>query len=99
MDLRSLLQQIDAETARAFIGAARHVLDALLLETARAAEESTPAERDYESAALPRGTPPGGWLSHAELRRTTRAIAEAVAAEKWVEGMACTIQLLSRFAG
>jgi hypothetical protein len=99
MDLRRLLQQIDAETARAFVGAARHVLDALLLEAARAEEMQTPGPRDYENAELSRATPAGGWLSHAELRKTTQEMTEAIAAEKWVDGVAFAIQLLSRFAG
>lgn len=99
MDLRTLLQQIDAETARAFISAARHMLDALLLEAARAEDVCAPAAQDYENESLSRATPPGGWLSHEELRKTTQEIVEAVAAEKWADGVACTIQLLSRFVG
>ena len=99
MDLRKLLEQIDAETARAFVGAARRVLDALLLEAARAEETVTPTARDYECAALSREAPAGGWLSHEELRETTRELAEAMAAEKWADGVACAIRLLTRFAG
>lgn len=99
MDLRKLLQQIDAETALAFVGAARHVLDALMLEMARIEEAQTPEPRDYEQAELSRATPAGGWLSHAELRKTTQELTEAIAAEKWADGVVCAIQLLSRFAG
>ena len=99
MDLRKLLQNVDAETARAFVTAARRVIDALLLEAARAKETRTPEVRDYEDATLPRTAPAGGWLSHEELRQTTQKMAEAVAAEKWADGVAFAIQLLTRFAG
>ena len=99
MDLRKLLQNIDAETARAFVSAASHVIDALLFETARAGEALTPTARDYENAALPRTTPVGGWVSHEELRQTTQKMAEAIAAEKWADGVVLAIQVLTRCAG
>ena len=98
MDLRKLLRHIDADTARAFVSATGHVLDALLLEAARAEQTQTPPPRDYESATPSRATPPGGWLSHEELRHTTQKMAEALAAEKWADGVAFAIQLLTRFA-
>jgi hypothetical protein len=98
MDLQKLLQNIDADTARAFVSAASHVIDALLFETARVGETFTPATRDYENATLPRTTPAGGWISHEELRQTTQRIAEAIAAEKWADGVALAIQVLTRCA-
>ncbi|MBU0616350.1 MAG: hypothetical protein KKI02_01395 [Planctomycetes bacterium] len=97
MDLRTLLRNIDAETARAFVSAAGHVIDALLLETARVGETITPTTRDYDSAALPRSAPVAGWLSHEELRQTTQKMSEAVAAEKWADGVMLAIGLLTRF--
>lgn len=96
MDLRTLLRNIDAETARAFVSAAGHVIDALLLETARVEEALTPPPRDYDSATLPRSAPPAGWLSHEELRRTTQKMSEAIAAEKWADGVTLAIGLLTR---
>ncbi|MFQ5805330.1 MAG: hypothetical protein ACE5I3_02640 [Phycisphaerae bacterium] len=99
MDLRKLLRNIDAETARAFVSATRHVMDALLFEVARVGETRTPGTRDYENATLPRATPAGGWLSHEELRRTTQKMAEAMAAEKWADGVVFAIRLLTRIAG
>ena len=96
MDLAKLVKSIDTETARAFVTAARSVIDALLIEGERIEQTHTPETRDYESATLSRETPPDGWLSHAELRETARRMAEAVAAEKWTEGVVCTIQLLTR---
>ena len=91
--------RIDGETARAFVTAARHVIDALLFEAARVEETRTPEVRDYENVGLSRATPAGGWLSHEELRQTTQKMAEAVAAEKWADGVAFAIQLLARLAG
>ena len=99
MDLRKLLQNIDAETARAFVSAAGHVIDAMLFESARIGETVTPAERDYENATLPRATPAGGWISHEELRLTTQKMAEALAAEKWADGVVLAIQVLTRCTG
>lgn len=99
MNLQTLLRNVDAETARAFISATRHVIDALLFEMARVGETRTPGTKDYENAELSRTTPAGGWLSHEELRQTTQKMAEAVAAEKWADGVAFAIQLLTRFAG
>jgi hypothetical protein len=99
MDLRMLLRSIDAETARAFVSATSHVIDALLFEAARVGEAKSPGTRDYENAGLSRATPAGGWLSHEELRHTTQKMAEALAAEKWADGVAFAIGLLTRFAG
>jgi hypothetical protein len=99
MDLRKLLQNVDGETARAFVSAASHVIDALLFEAARVQELETPGARDYESATLSRAAPAGGWLSHEELRQTTQKMSEAIAAEKWADGVAFAIGLLTRFAG
>lgn len=99
LDLQSLLKNVDAETARAFVGAAGHVIDALLLELARVEQTVTPETRDYDGAALPRSTPATGWLSHEELRQTAQRMSEAIAAEKWVDGVTLAISLLARLAG
>jgi hypothetical protein len=99
VNLKSLLEHIDAETARAFVSATRHVIDALLLEAARVEETRTPGTRDYDSASLSRTAPAGGWLSHAELRKTTQAMSEAIAAEKWADGVTFAIQLLAQLVG
>ena len=98
MDLRGLLENINAETARAFVSAAGHVIDALLLEQARVDETVTPPMRDYDSATLSRSAPPAGWLSHEELRQTTQKMTEAIAAEKWEDGVTLAIGLLTRLA-
>jgi len=98
MELQTLLRGIDADTARAFVDAAREVLDAVLLEMARIEQTRTPAARDYRCAELGRAAPAGGWIGHEELRETTRKMAEALAAEKWADGVAFAIQLLTRVA-
>jgi hypothetical protein len=98
MDLQTLARNIDAETARAFVSAVGHVIDALLLEAARAGETVTPEKRDYDSATLSRATPPTGWLSHEELRQTTQEMSEAIAAEKWADGVRLAIGMLTRLA-
>lgn len=99
MDLMSLVQRIDARTARAFVVAARHVIDALLIEAEQSERSNTPTATDYEHAELPRSAPAGGWLSPGELRRTTQELAEAVAAERWVDGVLTTVRVLRMLGG
>ena len=99
MDLRSLARNIDANTARAFVTAARHVIDALLIEAERVRKTQTPRRRNYNRAGLPRDTAPGGWLSHEELRETARRLSEAVAAEKWTDGLVFALKTLSVVGG
>jgi len=93
------VESIDAETARAFVAAARHVIDAMLVEGERLREMQTPAACDYERAGLRRDTPAGGWVSHDELRETARRLGEAVAAEKWTEGLVEAVRMLSAVGG
>lgn len=99
MDLQTFAKNIDADTARAFVTAARHVIDALLIEAARVRATQTPAVRDYDQAALSREAPPGGWLSHDELRETAQRLSEAIAAEKWTDGFVCALKTLSALGG
>jgi hypothetical protein len=99
MDWQTLLKSIDLETARAFVTAARRVIDALLIEGERLREAQSPAARDYNAAELSRAGPPGGWLSHEELRESVRQMAEAIAAEKWVDGVVTTVKVLTLLGG
>ena len=95
MQLETLISRIDAETARAFVTAARHIIDALLIEAQRIRKTQTPAVRDYSSAELSREAPAGGWLSHDELRGSAQQMAEAIAAEKWLDGALFAIRALA----
>lgn len=95
MDLRQALQQVDASTAQAFVSAARHVIDALLIEARRVQAQQPPAARDYRGAALPRESPAGGWLAHEELALTAQRMAEAIAAERWVDGALFAVRMLA----
>lgn len=99
MDLQRLARSIDAGTARAFVTAARHVIDALLIEGRRVQQTQTPGPRDYEAAELSRAAPPGGWLTQAELGDTARRLAEAIAAEKWTDGVIFAVRLLGLIGG
>lgn len=99
MDLRTLLTRIDAETARAFVTATRHVIDAMLIEGERVQQAQTPGARDYNTADLLRTTPAGGWLTHSALRDAARQLAEAVAAEKWADGVLFALQALRAVGG
>jgi predicted phage gp36 major capsid-like protein len=95
VDLKRIAEQLDLTTVRAFVGAARHVIDALLIEGERVRQAQAPAARDYASAELDRGAPGGGWISHEELRATAQRMSEAIAAERWVEGFVAAVRLLS----
>jgi hypothetical protein len=99
MNLLTLAQSIDAPTAQAFVTAARNVIDALLIEAERVRHTQTPLPRDYNAAELPRTTPPGGWIEHVELRETARRLAEAMAAEKWTDGLVCALQTVFVLGG
>lgn len=95
MDLNQIAQQITPQAARAFVSAARNVIDAMLIEAERVREVSTSDRIDYETAALPRGTPAGGWLSMEELRTSAQRLAEAIAAEKWTDGFLVAVRLIA----
>lgn len=99
MSIEEIVKKIDVDAARAFVHAARNVIDALLLETEEVRSVQTPAARDYNQAQLPRDTAPGGWLSHEEICNTAQRLAEAVAAEKWCDGVLFTLQLLQTLGG
>lgn len=99
MSIEEIVKKIDVNAARAFVHAARNVIDALLLETEAVRSVQTPAARDYSQAQLPRDAAPGGWLSHEEIRNTAQRLAEAVAAEKWCDGVLFTLQLLAMLGG
>jgi len=93
-ELRRVAQALDAGTAQSFVRAARHVLDALAVEGARARDVQTPAPRDYRSAGISRAAPAGGWIGNEELRDAARRIGEAIAAEKWVDGVVFALRAL-----
>lgn len=99
MDWSSVINRVDVENARAFVHAARVVIDAMLLEAESVRAAQTPAQRDYNAAELPRTTPAGGWLSHDELRQTAQQIGEAIAAERWLDGMLFTLRLFGKLGG
>jgi hypothetical protein len=99
MDLRTIAGQLDVATVRSFVNAARHVIDAMLIESQRVQSAQTPGAKDYNAAGLSREAPPGGWISHDELRRTSQQMSEAIAAEKWSEGFLFAVQILAAAGG
>ncbi len=99
MDLATLAKMIDVNTAQAFVSAARRVIDALLIEAERVRQTRTPAARDYSQAAPSREAAPAGWLSHEELRDTAQRLSEAVAAEKWTDGLVFALKALVAVGG
>lgn len=99
MSLQQLFEQINPQTARAFVGAARNLIDALLIEAERIRAAQPPGVIDYDTAVIDRTTPPGGWLAPDELRRATQRLTEALAAEKWLDGMLVALRALRALGG
>lgn len=99
MNFRTLVEHMDAETARSFVRAARHVIDAMLIEGERIEQTRSPQPRDYNTAEIERDAPAGGWLSDAEIHRAAQRMAEAIAAEKWTDGLVFAVQFFARVGG
>jgi len=94
MDINTLLAGIDENAARALAEALGRVFDALVIESERIQQTQTPPQRDYNTAALSREAPGGGWISDSELRRASQDISEAIAQEKWTEGLMTAVRWL-----
>lgn len=99
MNLKTVLENIDPQTARAFIRATRHVIDAMLIEGARVEQAQTPTPRDYREQGMPRDAPPGGWISSSELRDTAQRLSQALSGEKWLDGFVAALRIVSRLGG
>jgi hypothetical protein len=95
VDLNMVLQSIDVSTAKAFVTAARNVVDAMLIEGQRVKQASGPVARDYTNASFGAEAPAGGWISDDEIAATVQSMAEAIAAEKWTQGLVFAVQALS----
>lgn len=98
MKLATLMEQVDARTARAFVEAARTLIDALLIESARVEQTRTPGEVDYLHAGISREAAAGGWIAGGEIAETTRKMSEAIAAEKWTEGVLFAARVMALLA-
>lgn len=94
MNPQTLLESIDENSARALVEAMGRVFDALVIESERIQQTQTPPQRDYNTAALSREAPGGGWISDSELRRAAQEIGEAIAQEKWTEGLVTAVRWL-----
>lgn len=99
MDFGTIVRQLDPATARAFVQATRNVIDALMIEGARVREAQGPQPRDYGRAEFSRSVPPGGWIASEELRGVVQRMNEAIAFEKWTEGVLFAIRAMSMLGG
>ncbi|MFO0971844.1 MAG: hypothetical protein U1A27_00180 [Phycisphaerae bacterium] len=94
--IRQLLARVTPETAKALVHATRTVLDAIGAEQSRiAASAAPPGGVDYAAAGHDRTSPAGGWITPDELRERGQAMSEAIAAEKWIDGVVAAIQALA----
>jgi hypothetical protein len=94
MNLKTMLDNIDENTARSMVEAVGRVFDALVIESERIQQSQTPPKRDYNTAELSRAAPGGGWISDSNLRRAAQDIAEAVAQEQWTKGLVSAVRWL-----
>lgn len=94
MDWEKVLKRVDGRTARAFVEATRHLIDAVMIEGARVRQAQSPGAMDYESAGLSRASAAGGWISDDELRGAVQRMSEAIAREKWTEGVMAALKVL-----
>jgi hypothetical protein len=99
MDWSKLMERMDPAVVTQFVRAGRHVIQAMLYESERMRATQTPGEVDYNEAALARAAPERGWLTHDELRTGAMKLDEAVAAERWLDGMRLTLGLLRGLGG
>jgi hypothetical protein len=99
MEFRTIVQQLNPATARAFVQATRNVIDALMIEGARVREARGPEPRDYEQAGFSRAAPPGGWIAPEELRGVLQKMNEAISLEKWTEGFLFAVRAMSMLGG
>ena len=98
MELKQLIGAIDARTAQSFVSATRRLLEVLLVEGQRVSAAQVPGKRDYNTTEIDRGGPASGWLSRDELRAASTEMAEAIAAEKWTEGVMVALRAV-KFVG
>ncbi len=95
MDMTTLAERMTPQAARAFVSAARHVIDAMVIESERVRQAQGPGRTDYNAAGLSHDTPGGGWISVEELRDSSRRLAESIAAERWTDGFLVAVKLIA----
>lgn len=96
MNLIELANQLDVGTAKAFVQAARNVIDAMMIEARRVQQTQTPGTKSYATAELSRAAPPGGWISPTELAATQQRMLEAISAEKWADGFIAAMRVFGK---
>lgn len=94
MTIEQIASRIDAGSAQAFVRAARHVIDAMMIEANHVQQTQTPGQTDYANVGLTREAPAGGWISRSEIHAAQQQMTEAISAEKWVEGFAAAVRVL-----
>jgi hypothetical protein len=99
MDWSKVLERLDPAAVTEFVRAGRLVVQAALYESERVRATHTPGAVDYNHGELSRSAPAGGWLSQDELRAEVTKLSEAIAAEKWTDGMLVMLRLLRGLGG
>ncbi len=99
MGWEQVVQRVDAASAQAFVRAARRVIDAMLIEAEEVRATQTPTRIDYRTAELSRAAPSGGWISTGELKRTSQLMSEAIATERWTDGVIAAVRLFRMMGG
>lgn len=92
---QAVLASMTPENVRAFVEAARNVIQACMVELEKVSAIQTPKPTDYTTAELNASAPPGGWITDTELRNTVQKMNEAIAAERWVDGALFVIKAIA----
>jgi hypothetical protein len=96
--IAEIARSLDQATIQSFVHAARLTVEAIIGEADKAAAAQTPGTTDYRTATHDRSAPAGGWIVPDEVRHTSRAMVEAIAAEKWVDGFVTAVKAIAMIA-
>ena len=95
--LNAILPKLTPQVMQNFVHAARTFIDSVAVEAAAVAAKETPGATDYRTANHDRSPPTGGWIDFDEVRQKSKQMTEAIAAEKFADGVITTLQALALF--
>jgi len=85
---------LSLEQARQFVLTVQRWIEAGLLPPTKVGAGPVPGRVDYGTAKIGSVAPAGGWLSDAEVKSVAQGMTEAIAAEKWFDGVKFAVQLV-----
>ncbi len=85
---------LSLEQARQFVLTVQRWIELGLLPPTKVGAGPVPGRVDYGTAKIGSVAPAGGWLSDAEVKSAAQGMTEAIAAEKWFDGVKFAVQLV-----